>query len=107
MNQTEKILFPIELPEVIVSFKDNFVSQLILPIDRAIQALQTASDPVIFLLLIILFVQLIRLAIVQTKSLKKAESAIQGGPDSYAVSKEIKDLKKELKNIQKSVQQLK
>jgi hypothetical protein len=57
--------------------------------------------------LIILFVQLIRLAIVQTKSLKKAESAIQGGPDSYAVSKEIKDVKKELKNIQKSVQQLK
>lgn len=71
MSPSETILYPIELPNILIKFKDTFVQQLLTPIDKAIETLQSASDPVLFLLLIILFIQMIRLAIVQATASKK------------------------------------
>ena len=68
MNQTEQVLYSIQLPDFLTQFKTACIQQLVPPIDSAISALNSTSDPIIFLLIIILFVQLLRVALVQSKN---------------------------------------
>ena len=68
MNQTEQILYPIPLPDFIMKFKDACVEQLVSPIDYAIESINSTSDPILFILLIVLFVQLLRVALIQGKN---------------------------------------
>lgn len=68
MNQTEQVLYSLPLPSFVNKFKDSCLSQLLPIVDKTISAIDSASDPIIILLFIILFIQLIRLAILQAQT---------------------------------------
>ena len=75
MSHSEQILYDIQLPEFVNKFKLACVEQLVPPIDMAIETINSTSSPLLFILLIILFVQLLRVAIVQAQSKSKGTNA--------------------------------
>lgn len=104
MYSTETILYSLNLPAFILTFKDKCVAYIIPLIDSCIHFVETLDGPIFLLLLILILVQLFRTILMTAPSETKQANS---NSENRQVSKEIKDLKKELKSIQTMLVQLK
>ena len=108
MSEPQQILYDLALPEFLSNFRDVCLGQLIRPIDFAIQVIQNSTDPVLYLLCIIIFAQLLRIAMVQNQNSSEEGNSVENKTaELYAMMKEVNDLKRQIKGIKKTVEQIK
>jgi len=63
MTQVERSLLEVNFPDFVTRFKDVCLDQLLPIIDQTIDEIRQADNSTLIVLLIILFVQLLRLAL--------------------------------------------
>lgn len=92
--QVENKLILIDLPAFLINFKDATLSYTIPAIDASIHYFENADSPLIFILLILIFVQLLRTILMKNPTNSKQEGRNSSSTENRQINKEIKDLKK-------------
>ena len=75
MSSVEIVLYDISLPNFISRFRINCINYLVTPIDSVIAMVEQLNDPILFILLVILILQLLRVALVKDNETKDTSNA--------------------------------